>query len=210
MANINEYIFIISGALCIAEIGDHECVTQKIEKIGNNKSLKDIVSEAFLWAAPKSRRSLEKRMSRKFGFKEHGYVWKLHVPKTNLMMCSTCGHDHEAGKLCREYLYIFTMFKITFGLKCFGFISDHCYTRVKTETTEMQEAIVNTLQLDPVEQDVVVLYEGEKQNKPQEYWKNQRIIELPKPRPAWFHSNLLQPTTQEPSESKEIKLPELA
>lgn len=35
----------------------------------------------------------------------------------------------------------------------------------------MQEAIQKELGLSPVEQDVVVLYEGEKQNTSEEFWK---------------------------------------
>lgn len=74
----------------------------------------------------------------------------------------------------------------------------------------MQKVIVDTLSLKPVEKEVVVLYEGETQSNLKDYWKGQRIIELPKKRPAWFHSNLLQPTTEEPSTSKDVKPIDLA
>lgn len=74
----------------------------------------------------------------------------------------------------------------------------------------MQEAIVNKLQLTPVENEVVVMYENEIPDKTSEYWQGQRIVEMPKKRPAWFHNNLLQPTTQEPAETKDVKPGELA
>lgn len=46
-----------------------------------------------------------------------------------------------------------------------------CYKKVMTETKEMQDAIVNDLGLNPVEKDVVVLYDGEKNDEMAEYWK---------------------------------------
>ncbi|CAD6215514.1 GSCOCG00000323001-RA-CDS [Cotesia congregata] len=168
-------------ALCTLELNSIE----NKSSAPNSKPLTDILKDGLLWAVPKSRRSLEKRMKRKYGSPE--YNWKPFVPKTNIVPCITCGLDREADKLCQ-----------------------HCYNKVKLETKEMQEVIVNTLGLEPVEKDVVVLYEGEKDKKPAEFWKGQRIVELPKPRPAWFHSNLMQPTTQEPSQSTEVKPTELA
>lgn len=44
------------------------------------------------------------------------------------------------------------------------FISAHCYNKVKAETTQMQEKIESELGLNPVEEEVVVLYDGEKGN----------------------------------------------
>lgn len=147
--------------------------------------IEEFWKDGLLWAVPKSRRPLEKRWSRKFGFPDKH--WKLLVPKNNLLVCPNCGHDHEAGLLCSK-----------------------CYKRVKTETEEMQETIVNQLGLTPVEKEVVVIYEGENTDTTSEYWKGQRIVEMPKKRPAWFHTNLLQPTTQEPAETKDVKPDELA
>ncbi|XP_051165864.1 39S ribosomal protein L32, mitochondrial [Leptopilina boulardi] len=140
-------------------------------------SLKDIF-DGFLWGVPKHRRTAEKRMMRKYGHPI--YNWKLLRPKTNLIMCVNCGYVHEIGILCV-----------------------HCYGKIKKETIEIQEAIQNELKLDPVDKEVIVLYQND--NLSQEFWKNQRIVEMPKNRPEWFHQNLLQPTTQEPSDSKEVK-----
>lgn len=47
----------------------------------------------------------------------------------------------------------------------------HCYEKVKLETKEMQDVIQKELGLSPVEQDVIVLYDGEKDNKTTEFWK---------------------------------------
>ncbi|XP_008558929.1 39S ribosomal protein L32, mitochondrial [Microplitis demolitor] len=168
-------------ALCTLELNSIESKAST----QSSRSLTDILRDGILWAVPKSRRTIEKRMKRKYGHVK--YHWKPFVQKTNILACVTCGHDHEADKLCQ-----------------------HCYNKVKLVTKDMQETIIKTLGLEPVEKEVVVLFEGEKENKNSQFWKGQRIVELPKPRPAWFHSNLLQPTTQEPSESTEVKPTELA
>lgn len=70
----------------------------------------------------------------------------------------------------------------------------------------MQEAIQNELKLEPVEKDVIVLYDGEKEGKPKEFFEGKRIVEMNKPRPAWFSRNLLEGTTQQPSETKDVKV----
>lgn len=80
-----------------------------------------------------------------------------------------------------------------------------CYKKVIEETKAMQEAIQNELQLEPVEKEVVVLYEGEKGGKPEEFFEGKRIVEIKKPRPAWFSKNLLQGTTQRPADTKDVK-----
>lgn len=70
----------------------------------------------------------------------------------------------------------------------------------------MQEAILKELKLDPIEKEVIVLYDGEKEGKPQEFFEGKRIVEMNKPRPAWFSKNLLQGTTQEPADTKDVKV----
>lgn len=41
---------------------------------------------------------------------------------------------------------------------------------VSNETKEMQEVIEKELGLEPVEQEVVVLYKGERTKQPEEFW----------------------------------------
>lgn len=69
----------------------------------------------------------------------------------------------------------------------------------------MQDQIQNELKLEPVEKEVVVLYQGEKVGKPEEFFKGKRIVEMQKERPAWFSKNLLQETTQKNATTKEVK-----
>ncbi|XP_060525927.1 large ribosomal subunit protein bL32m [Cylas formicarius] len=146
--------------------------------------LNDIIGDGFLWAVPKSRRTLEKRQKRRFGHPE--YILKILRPRKDLRTCHTCGDDYEAGTLCPS-----------------------CYKRVIDETTTMQDAIQEELKLEPVENEVVVLYEGEKDDKPDEFWQGKRIVEMQKPRPAWFSQNLLQKSTQKPADTNDVKPSEL-
>lgn len=50
------------------------------------------------------------------------------------------------------------------------YLSANCYQRVKDETTEFQEVIEKELGLEPIEQEVIVLYKGEKSHQPEEFW----------------------------------------
>jgi len=90
------------------------------------------------------------------------------------MVCNSCGHYHEAGKLCMN-----------------------CYNKVKEETNEILMAMIKKQGLRPVEKEVIVLYEGEKQEKSDEELERHTIVELPKERPQWFSKNLLQRTNDE-------------
>ncbi|CAH0605403.1 unnamed protein product [Chrysodeixis includens] len=149
-------------------------------------SIKDIVGDGMLWAVPKFRRTNERKLKRKFGSPE--YVLKILLPKNNIKVCQDCGHHHEKGCLC-----------------------EHCYSKVKKETKEIQGEIQKKLDLKPIENDVVVLYEGEQlPDEPKEFWNGKRIIEMKKERPQWFSKNLLQRTTQQPSQSTDVKPTDLA
>ncbi|XP_073942522.1 large ribosomal subunit protein bL32m-like [Choristoneura fumiferana] len=104
-------------------------------------SLKDIVGDGFLLAVPKFRRTVEKRLTRKFGSPD--YHWKMLVPQTNIKVCQ-CGHHHERGRLC-----------------------EHCYKRVEEETKLIQTQIKHKLGSGPIQNDVIVLYKGE--NLPEKF-----------------------------------------
>lgn len=142
-------------------------------------SLKKLIGDGLLWAVPKHRRTIEKRLKRKFG--DPYYHQKILTPKTNIRMCHTCGDHHEIGILCPT-----------------------CYKRIMNETKEMRQAIKEKLGLQPIEKEVVVLYENEKNDLDGEY-NGQPIVEMPKPRPAWFSKNLLQQSTQQPATTKDVE-----
>lgn len=55
------------------------------------------LGDGFLWAVPKHRRTIERRLKRRFGSPGN---WKIILPRNDLAVCKTCGHDHEIGVLC--------------------------------------------------------------------------------------------------------------
>lgn len=153
---------------------------QPIKPVKSDRTIQDIIGDGFLFAVPHHRRSIERRLKRKFGHPD--YVFKLLQAKTTLRVCNTCGDNHEVGVLCPS-----------------------CYKRVKAETKAMQDQIVENLKLDPIDKEVAVLYEGEQSQQSNEYWQGKRIIEMKKPRPNWFSKNLTQQTTQQPADTSDIK-----
>lgn len=52
-----------------------------------------------------------------------------------------------------------------------SYVLANCYKKVKDETTEFQEVIEKELGLEPIEQEVVVLYTGEKTKQPEEFFQ---------------------------------------
>ncbi|XP_061519794.1 large ribosomal subunit protein bL32m [Anopheles gambiae] len=60
-------------------------------------SLRDLLGDGMLWAVPMHRRTVEKRLKRKYGPSE--YKLKILTPKVHLRTCTTCGSDQEVGVL---------------------------------------------------------------------------------------------------------------
>lgn len=56
-------------------------------------------------------------------------------------------------------------------ISSFFIFTAFCYQKVKVETEEIQDRIIKELGLNPVEQDVIVLYDNEKDQTPSEFWK---------------------------------------
>lgn len=128
------------------------------------RSILDNIFDGFLLAVPKKRRSVEKRMSMRFGVKKwapHG--WKMIDPKSNIITCKTCGHFHELEYLCTN-----------------------CYEKNKEETVIIQEKILKDLGYEIRDKEVRILYSGEERND-----EEVRFVEIPKKRPSWFSRNLL-------------------
>jgi large subunit ribosomal protein L32 len=171
------------------------------QKLSNRPyTLKDLIGDGFLWAVPKHRRSIERRMKRKYG--NLGQHFKFLVPKTHLRVCNTCGGDYEVGVLCREYPSFASYIRHILYLPIF---TATCYKKVRDETEQMQTKIQEELKLDPVDREVIVLYDREKENMSEEFWRGKRIVEMQKPRPMWFSKNLIEKTTQQPADTTEVK-----
>ena len=67
------------------------------------------IFDGFMWGVPTGRRSVEKRMMRKYG--APNWHNKLILPKTNIKVCLSCGDYHEEKRLCRKeknyFIHIF-------------------------------------------------------------------------------------------------------
>lgn len=149
-------------------------VTSSALRVPSTQDASSIINDIFdglLLAVPKKRRSVEQRLSRKFGVKKwapHG--WKLLDPKTNIITCATCGNYHEIQYLC-----------------------ENCYQQNKAETLVIQENLLKELGYDVNDKEVRILYKGE--SKVEE--SDVRFVEIPKKRPNWFTKNLLSKTASE-------------
>lgn len=70
-------------------------------------SIQDFMQENLVWAVQKKRRSIEKRLSRKYGQLD-GY-YKLIIKQKDLEVCVHCGHDKKRGYLCSKLENIFSL-----------------------------------------------------------------------------------------------------
>jgi large subunit ribosomal protein L32 len=147
-------------------------------------SISDLIGDGILWAVPKHRRTIERRMKRKLGHPD--YHQKMLSPKRHLVVCEVCGNHKEVGIICV-----------------------HCYDKVRIETESIKDKIMKKLHLKPDDKEVVVLYDGEKVEQGEELWNGKRIVEMEKPRPMWFSKNLMQKSTQPNATTKEVKPDEL-
>ena len=121
------------------------------------------IFDGFLWHAPRSRRSIERRLIRRFGYVNKYQPTSLLIKKKrNLVICDECGNWHELQNICQA-----------------------CYSKVRKETKLIQESIMKKLGLMPVEKEVAIGYENERATEADRYF-----VEIPKERPAWFSANL--------------------
>jgi len=128
----------------------------------------DPLAPGFLWVTPRRRRRVEARNCRKFGNKEWG-TYKLPVINRRIRVDNITGEYFELGKLAPK-----------------------AYKRIMEETRLIQERMQDSFGTGtPKDQDVVVLYKGEKKEVPDKL----RVIEMDHERPNFFSSNLMQKNT---------------
>ncbi|CAK9304423.1 unnamed protein product [Gordionus sp. m RMFG-2023] len=126
--------------------------------------------DGFLWGVPKHRKSIHMRWKKKHGPHPR---YKC-SPREDILTCLDCGHFHLKGCLC-----------------------ENCYQKVKYETHNVLKHINPLNEYKPIEQDVHIKYNNddvyENQNKEFKFvnGKMLRVVEIDKPRPLWFHQNLL-------------------
>lgn len=93
-----QYLF-TTEPMCV--IASPNCMPEFKESSASKAfTLKDLIGDGILWAVPKHRKSIERRLKAKYGHPK--YHMKIMSPKTTLRTCMQCGHDHEVGVLCRK------------------------------------------------------------------------------------------------------------
>jgi len=131
--------------------------------------IEDIMREGFVWAVPKRRRTVERRLVRRFGVPEFPQSCKIIRPKDNITVCDNCGDYHEIHTLC-----------------------GNCYEKVKEETKLILEEIRKQFKsFEPIEQEVALFYKNEPKD---DNLEGKRIVEMDRERPEWFAKNLLSKT----------------
>lgn len=63
-------------------------------------TIERLFGDSIFWAVPKHRRTIEKRLKRKFGCIDDFY--KMLLPRTDLFTCNQCGHSYQRRHLCRK------------------------------------------------------------------------------------------------------------
>ena len=130
----------------------------------------DSIFDGFLWGGgPTFRRSVKVREMRKFGSENWDTGKKLFPIRKDLKSCISCGHYHEAGRLCRKSNIENVVDLITPPFLLF--ISANCYAKIKAETTVIQEQMVKEQGLSPIDKEVVIMYDGEKQQHDDEFFQ---------------------------------------
>ncbi|XP_060077237.1 large ribosomal subunit protein bL32m-like [Ylistrum balloti] len=115
----------------------------------------------IMWSShqtQRSRRSRERRQTRRFGFT---YLNKRQNIQTDIVSCLHCGGFHKRNTICGT-----------------------CYDMVRKETQEMMKKIGDHLEYDSPHSELAVIYEGEEEER--EKLHDKFIVQMDKPRPKWF------------------------
>lgn len=135
--------------------------------IQNQNESNEMLERAIVWNTPKNRKTIEKRTMAKFGGKEWGNckIWKAD---------KRIRVDHRTG----EYFQL-------------GKLAPKTYKTVMDETKEIQKKISSYFSdgLKPRDTEVVVKYQDDDRENLE---KSLPIVEMEKPRPSFFSSNLMQ------------------
>lgn len=157
-----------------------------------------------MWGVPKRRRSVERRLTRRFGLKE--WHWKMLIPKYNLLICDNCGHHYQAKHMCSKSKFftfsshINTSYNIKSPYLFNHLFSGNCYEKNLEETKVIRESIEAKLGHSPIDKDVIVLYQSDREkgldiDESTASLNNKLLVEIPKDRPSFFSPNLLQKST---------------
>ncbi|XP_046909280.2 mitochondrial ribosomal protein L32 [Dermatophagoides farinae] len=148
---------------------------------GSPTSINDLMQDGLLWGVPKKRRTIEKRLKRRFGVENYPSDAKILRTRNDIIICERCGDHHEYYAICPT-----------------------CYRKVKEETERMRDALrEQTNPLQPKEKDVLFRFENEKYEQTssstshheEELKREFEIIDIDHPRPQWFSRNLMTKST---------------
>ncbi|KAL8606183.1 hypothetical protein ACOMHN_053455 [Nucella lapillus] len=132
----------------------------------SSASVLDSIFSPVLLAVQRSRRSLERRMTRRMQMAGH---FEHAVPRKDIVVDLDTGHWKEKGTICR-----------------------HHYQKVKEETKKMQEELGEAMQYTAHQKEVIFLYQGEESKVAKLQDLGKHVVQMKKERPAWFPQNLLE------------------
>jgi len=133
----------------------------------NGSMIDDIMRNGFVFATQKKRRTVERRLVRRFGHENYPDKCGIIRPKENIIVCDRCGHHHELHTIC-----------------------GHCYQRVKQESDLIVDEIRKRFHYsEPIEEEVTIRYKND--NRSDNEVKGRRVVEMDRQRPDWFADNLL-------------------
>jgi len=141
---------------------------------------KDVwLNDNILWTTPRGRRSVEKRMKRRFGAPNWGIYFGPRINKKIRV-------DHKTG----EYFEI-------------GKLAPKTYAKVMAETRKIQEKMADTFGVGaPKDEETLVLYKGEDKSS-----VKGRVVEMDYERPSFFSQNLMQKSFGKPGSDQETVKP---
>ena len=126
------------------------------------------MSNGMLLAVQKRRRTVEKKLRRRFGVEAYPSDCYIIRPKNNIIVCDNCGHHHELHTIC-----------------------GNCYKKVREETDLIIKKMGQHLSYDkPIEKEVHIRYTNDTESD----LKDKIVVEMERQRPEWFAKNLLSKT----------------
>ncbi|TRY61641.1 hypothetical protein TCAL_06670 [Tigriopus californicus] len=131
----------------------------------------------LLLAVPKQRRNWRNRMCRKFGAIQWG-TYKYPLMNRNMRV------DHKTGEFFR-----------------LGVVAPKFYEQVKHETREIQAKMSDVFGLAPKDKEVIIKYENEEDPLD----GDRKVVEMSKPRPSFFTSNLSERVATSPKDSTTVR-----
>lgn len=129
----------------------------------------DIMTDGMLLAVQKKRRTVEKRLVRRFGVERYPQECGIIRAKENLVVCDHCGHYHELHTIC-----------------------GHCYNKVREESSKIMEKIRQHFKFnEPIEEEVRIRYDDDQSHADGQPSDRKPVVEMEGKRPEWFAKNLL-------------------